>query len=250
MDERDNKRGFTGLSNLTSDTRTFPQAKHHHASPQPSAHKKSALALLDLTKWPTLPAPWSSVDDGETWVWGDFFLTFQKKPKTVVELTMEMQGKKAEYRGITYHYAISVFYRIDRNPHGPSHSPIMTIALEQADMSMLVKMFGSESGELLQAEGGNKMGPLMIGLFTGETRLNLGKYEGETSPQAVKQRLFEILSQHLGVCGQPKMIGDLAQAHGHPETGLPSKKKNSGCAPVILLCIGICGFGSWGLMFI
>jgi hypothetical protein len=30
------------------------------------------------------------------------------------------------------------------------------------------------------------------------------------------------------------MIGDLAQAHGHPKTGLFAKKKNSGCAPVIL----------------
>jgi len=208
------------------------------------------FALLELTKWPTLPAPWSSVDAGETWVWGDFFLTFQKKPKTVLDLTMEMQGKKAEYRGMTYHYAMSVFYRIDRNPHGPSHRPIMTVALEQADMGMLAKMLGSEAGELLQAEGGSKMGPLMIGLFTGETRLNLGDYEGDTSSQAVKRRFFEILARQLGVSGQPKMIGDLAQAHGHPETGLPAKKKNSGCAPVILLCIGIGGLGAWGLTFI
>lgn len=126
----------------------------------------------------------------------------------------------------------------------------MTIALEQADMGMLAKMLGSEAGELLQAEGGSKMGPLMIGLFTGETRLNLGDYEGDTSPQSVKRRFFEILGRQLGVSGQPKMIGDLAQAHGHPETGLPAKKKNSGCAPVILLSIGIGGLGAWGLTFI
>jgi hypothetical protein len=44
---------------------------------------------------------------------------------------------------------MSVFYRIDRNPHGPSHRPIMTVALEQADMGMLAKMLGSEAGELL-----------------------------------------------------------------------------------------------------
>ena len=41
------------------------------------------------------------------------------------------------------------------------------------------------------------------------------------------------------------MIGDLAQTHGHSETGLPAKKKSSGCAPVILLCIGI-GIGGLG----
>lgn len=250
MDNKDNKRGFSGLSDLTSDTGTLPQSQPRQTSPLPSAPQKPVFALLEMTKWPTLPAPWSSVDAGETWIWGDFFLTFQKKPKTVLDLTMEMQGKKAEYRGMTYHYAMSVFYRIDRNPHGPSHRPIMTIALEQADMGMLAKMLGSEAGELLQAEGGSKMGPLMIGLFTGETRLNLGDYEGDTSSQAVKRRFFEILGRQLGVSGQPKMIGDLAKAHGHPETGLPAKKKNSGCAPVILLCIGIGGLGAWGLTFI
>lgn len=126
----------------------------------------------------------------------------------------------------------------------------MTVALEQADMGILAKILDCEAGELLQAEGGSKMGPLMIGLFTGETRLNLGDYEGDTSPQSVKRRFFEILGRQLGVSGQPKMIGDLAQAHGHPETGLPAKKKNSGCAPVILLCIGIGGLGAWGLTFI
>ena len=114
MDNKDNKRGFSGLSDLTSDTRTVPQAQRQTSS-QPSAPKKPVFALLELTKWPTLPAPWSSVDSGETWIWGDFFLTFQKKPKNVLDLTMEMQGKKAEYRGMTYHYAMSVFYRIDRN---------------------------------------------------------------------------------------------------------------------------------------
>jgi len=250
MDEKNNKRGFSGLSDLTSDTGTPPQSQSRQTSPQPSAPQKPVFALLELTKWPTLPAPWSSLDAGETWVWGDFFLTFQKKPKTVLDLSMEMQGKKAEYRGMTYHYAMSVFYRIDRNPHGRSHLPIMTIALEQADMGMLAKVLGSEAGELLQVEGGSKTGPLMIGLFTGEARLNLGDYEGETSSQAVKRRFFEILGRQLGVSGQPKMIGDLAQAHGHPETGLAAKKKNSGCAPVILLCFGIGSVGAWGLTFI
>lgn len=246
----DNKRGFSGLSDLTSDTRTIPQAKPRQTSLQPSAPQKSVFALLELTKWPTLPAPWSSIDAGETWVWGDFFLTFQKKPKTILDLTMEMQGKKAEFLGMTYHYAMSVFYRIDRNPHGPSQLPIMTVALEQADMGKLAKMLGSEAGEILQSEGGSRMGPLMIGLFAGEIRFNLGIYEGDTSPQSVKQRFFEILGRQLGVSGQPKMIGDIAQAHGHQETGLPAKKKTSGCLPVILLCIGIGGLGVWGLTFL
>jgi len=236
------------LEKLT--TQPISQGQSHQVSPQPSAPQSTVFALLELTKWPTLPAPWSSVDDGETWIWGDFFLTFQKKPKTVLDLTMEMQRKKSEYQGITYHYAMSVFYRIDRNPHGQSHRPIMTVALEQADMGMLARMLDEEAGDLIEAESSSKMGPLMIGLFAGETHLNLGEYEGDVNPQAVKRRFFEILGKQLGVSGQPKMIGDMAQAHGHPETWLPAKKKNSGCAPVILLCIGIGSLGTWGLTFL
>ena len=250
MDNKDNKRGFSGLSDLASDTQPIPQALSQRVSSQPSVPQNTVFALLELTKWPTLPAPWSSIDDGETWVWGDFFLTFQKKPKTILDLTMEMQQKKSEYQGMTYHYAMSVFYRIDRNPHGPSHRPIMTVALEQADMGMIARMLDEEASDLLQAGSGSTMGPLMIGLFAGETRMNLGEYEGDVSPQAVKRRFFEIIGRQLGVSGQPKMIGNLAQAHGHPETGLPTKKKNSGCAPVILLCIGIGSLGAWGLTVI
>jgi hypothetical protein len=228
----------------------YPQAHPRQPSPQPSTPQKTIFALLKLTEWPTLPAPWSSEDSGETWVWEDFFLTFQKKPKSILDITLEMRGEKAERSGMTYHYAMSVFYRIYRNPHGPSHRPIMTIALEQSDMSTFNEMLGHKASELHLAEGRDKMGPLVIGLFFGEKRLNLGVYEGGTSSQAVKQRFFEILGRRLGVCGQPKMIGDLVQAHGHPETGLPAKKKKSGCATVILLCIGIGGLGAWGLTFI
>ena len=106
MDDKDNKRGFSGLSNLTSDEGDMTQAQSRQDSPQTSASQNMVFALLELTKWPTLPAPWSSIDAGETWIWGDFFLTFQKKPKTVLDLTVEMQGKKAEYQGMTYHYAM------------------------------------------------------------------------------------------------------------------------------------------------
>lgn len=230
MDDKDHKRGFSGLSGLVSDIETISQAPPTQTDPPISSTQQPVFALLELTNWPTLPAPWSSVDAGETWVWGDFFLTFQKKPKTILDLALESEGKKAENQGIIYHYAISVFYRIDRNPHGPSHRPIMTIALEQADTGMLAKMLGDKAGGLVQAEVGNKMGPLMIGLVTGKARLNFGKYEGNTSPQAIKRRFFEILRQQLGVDGQPKLLGDMAQAHGHPETGLAAKKARLGRA--------------------
>jgi hypothetical protein len=38
------------------------------------------LEPLEIAKLPSMPYPWLSVDPGETWLWGDFFLTFQKRP--------------------------------------------------------------------------------------------------------------------------------------------------------------------------
>lgn len=75
---------------------------------------------------------------------------------------MEMQGKKAENLGMTYHFAMSIFYRIDRNPHGPSLGPIMTVALEQADMGMLAQMLDRELANSFKPRVAAKWGPLMI----------------------------------------------------------------------------------------
>lgn len=239
----DNKRGFSGLNNLATDRRDISQSHPCQPNPQSSKSPKSMFAPIDLTQWHTLPAPWSSIDPGETWIWGDFFLTFQKKPKTILDIAAEMQGKKSRFETVSYHYAMSVFYRIDRNLHGPSHRPILTASLEQANMDLIAEMLGTDAGQ--QQNKGNSLGPLMLCLFTSESHLNFGEYTGDTSPQVVRQVFFELLAQQLGVSGQPKMIGTIAQAHGHPETGLPpSTKKKSGCAPVILLvlsCLGVVG---------
>ncbi len=246
MDNKNN-RGFSRLTDLTSDGTVLAPVASQVPIATSASPQKRVFALLELTKWPTLPAPWSSVDSGETWVWGDYFLTFQKKPQMLLDVAMEMQGKTSEYRGMTYHYAMTVFYRADRNPHGPSHRPIMTVALEQSDMSMLARIAGINIDELLQSKAGSGMGPMMLGLFTGDARFNLGDYNGAVAPQAIRNQFFKIIGDHLGLSGQPKMIGDLRAAHGHPETGLPAKKNSNGCAAVILLCLGIGFLSLFGL---
>ena len=76
MDNNDNKGGFSDLSGLTSDSDGQLQpnvASKTSVSYLPSSPEKMVFALLELTKWPTLPAPWLSVDSCETRVWG---LTF------------------------------------------------------------------------------------------------------------------------------------------------------------------------------
>jgi len=56
--DKDNKRGFSGLSDLATDSRTVPQPQNRQASPHPSARQKSVFALLELTKWPAKDDRW------------------------------------------------------------------------------------------------------------------------------------------------------------------------------------------------
>lgn len=234
------------FDNLATDSRDISKSPSYQTNLQSSESSKPMFDLIELSKWPTLPAPWSSADLGETWIWGDFFLFFQKKPKTILEISAEMQGKKRNFTAMLYHYAMSVFYRLDRNPHGPSHRPILIASLEQANMDLLADMFGMDDGQQQTRSSG--LGPLMLCLFTSESHLNFGKYTGDTSPQAVRQAFFELLAQELDVSSPPKMIGTMDQAYGHPETGLPpSTKKKSGCAPVILLALVLSGLSIVGI---
>lgn len=225
--DSDKGRGFSGLRELASDPGRAPQSKpvSRGTDSRSATGGKRVFPLLEMTKWPTLPAPWSSADRGETWVWDDFFFTFQKDPVMISDLAVGMQGGEPPFGGMTYHYAMPVYYRLDKNPHGPSNRPIMVIALEQLDMSKLTEVFGSRvASELLQSVLGSPSAPLMIGLFTGDCRVNLGEYVGETYTAEVREHFFQVLGNHLGLKGYPREIGDLADAHGHPETGLPAKQ--------------------------
>jgi len=233
-------RGFSGLLNLSSNAESFLDSVSKSSS-------NKSLDLIELSKWPSMAAPWSSVDSGETWVWGDYFLTFQKGPKSMIEVLNEMQGEKPkpELQGMIYHYAITVFYKLGKNPFGPSHRPVLSVALEQANFNIAAKMMGLDPKQVQEDMGGS-MGAVMIGMFTKELRQNLGNLEGEITPKTAREQLFIVVSRALGLSGQPKMIGSMSQAYGHPETGLPEKKKSSGCmAAMVFIGAGTLLFSSF-----
>jgi len=229
--DKDKKRGFLGLSDLASDILTIP-TEESQADPSPEAPQISILPLIDMTKWPSIPAPWSSTDAGETWIWGDFFITFQKRPLSALEVALKGKGEASDFsRMMTYHYAMSIFYRLDKNRCGPSLRPIMVIGLEQLDKTFLEQTAAKQAGKTLSGDGRSKKNPVTLGVFTSDAHRNYGEYGGDLTPQAVKQAFFDTLGRLLPVSGAPKKIGTLAQAHGHPETGLPDQTK-AGSEPI------------------
>ena len=190
--------------------------------------------LIELTKWPSMPAPFSSSDPGEAWVWGDYVALLQTNPDHVTEIINKITEQKSARSPMQYPYAMTVFYRKDRNPHGPSSRPIIVATLERLECAKAAKILSARGIDLssmdiqLDAE-------IVQGLFTAEARANLGHYKDELTRDSARRYFLSLVKRHLSLEGEPVKIGSIADVHGHPNTGWPSReKKNSvGCLFVV-----------------
>ena len=198
--------------------------------------------LISLTEFPTMPAPWSSQDVGEAWVWGDYFATIQKEPITIAQGVKAMSGENEPMAvGIEYPYAMTVFYHKAKNPHGPSGRPIMTIGLEKANYQAVAAMMGLDRAALAEATG-SADGGLMLGMFKGASRQNLGSFDGSVTLENVRNAFFAVMAKELQLSGRPEKIGTIEAAYGHPMTGWEASKNaksSSGCLGMVVLGIGV-----------
>ena len=189
--------------------------------------------LIDLTKWPSMPSPFNSSDPGEAWVWGEYVALLQASPVVVAEMLMKMTGQKSVgVPPIRYPYAMTVFYRKDRNPHGPSSRPILVATLEQMDYAAAARMMGTQvinSSNIRMQHGA----PVVQGFFTAETHFNLGDFDGALTRDSARRYFLNFVKRHLSLEGEPVKIGSIADVHGHPDTGWPGQEKNKVAKPAV-----------------
>ena len=191
--------------------------------------------LIQISTWPSMPAPWSSVDPGEAWVWNDYVVLFQTKPRLLAEVTAAITGRPAAHLPpIEYLYAMTVFFRPDRHPDGPSHRPVLVATLERLDLAAAGKLMGARS-VALSAIASSEDGPVMKGLFTADARLALGEFDDELTRDSARDQILNLIRRHLALVGEPVKIGAMADVHGHPSTGWPAQEetKPSGCLTVL-----------------
>ena len=186
------------------------------------------LPLIELNTWPSMPAPWSSSDPGETWIIGDFFALLQKEPESVGAILQRHAGHGEMPTAMHYFYALTVFYRRDRNPHGPTSRPVLTLALEQSDAGLFAAQMGAPPGPATVS----RKGPVILGAFTGEGRLNLGEYTAGLHAVDARDTLLA-RAAGFGITGTPRLVGDIQAAYGHPDTGVPKGKSKAGCTGVL-----------------
>jgi hypothetical protein len=112
-------------------------------------------ALISLMDSPTMPVAWSGhLKSGQKrgciLASDEFYVVFEFKPITVMQMTGVMTQRTLPNSPIQYLYAASVFYRKSRNPHGPSSRPIYVYCLEYSEFTCRMKSQGfwaSLSGE-------------------------------------------------------------------------------------------------------
>ena len=190
-----------------------------------------------------MPTPMQSKDSGDAWIWGDFFAVLQKDPMMVAQGGQEMTGSSVTKSPMVYPYAMTVFYNKAKNPHGPSSRPVLCVTLERPNLAGWSAMPGGDSKRLNDL-GGEASMPMMIGVFTGSGRMNLGEYSGPITAEAARNRFFEIVRQRLNIQGYPVRIGTIDAVYGHPDTGWPTSAKKqkaegkAGCSALLCLLIG------------
>ena len=198
--------------------------------------------LIPITKFPSIPAPLNSSDCGESFVWGDFVLILQKNPISLAEWIQKQTSKKDfGIPPLEYPFAMSVFYRLDKNPQGPSKRPILVATLERMNYSKVAEVMKRLGKPIPEAKGNDA--PTICGIFDATKHKSIGEFDGEVTAESAKQYFFEVIARHLELSGEPRKIGVIKDIYGHPDTGWPedkasttskeatSKNKN-GCLPL------------------
>ncbi len=177
--------------------------------------------LIALSQWPSLPAPFASSDAGEAWVWGDYVALLQKAPPTMAE---KLGGRGYGPVSLKYLFVMTVFYRKDRNPHGPSSRPIWVATLEQLDQRLAARQMGISRREM-GSMGLTGEAPIVRGLFSAGVRLNLGNFEEVLTRDSARAYFLDLMREQFSLEGEPLAVGTIQEIYGHPETGFPESMK-------------------------
>ena len=194
--------------------------------------------LIALTEVPTGPMPWVTSEPGDAYVWGDYVMLYQVRPPTIADgvatiaafVRKDVKGL-GQFRSspMTYLYSLTVLYR--RQVY-PSARPVRLFGLEQLDRTKVPPEHRALVSDNM---------PPMIGEFRKGSHLNYGAYAGKPTYEAVRKALLECARASLDLTGEPERIGTVADAKGHPKTGIAKESAANATTPKAgcLACISV-----------
>lgn len=191
IDERANRQKNKNSHRQYTQVHTQPVEKAEKTNEQ-VGRQKSFINLdpIDVLSNGSMAAPWSSIDEGETYILGKLMITVQREPALVIQMLSDLKGHKRQPHPLKYLLAMSVFYK-------GSVVPVMSIGVE--------KSAASES--------------LFLGIFLENQRLNLGDIK-ILNERTLKDQMFSVIKECTGEEGFPLKIGNIKDAFARTETGL------------------------------
>lgn len=190
--------------------------------PTAESTQRSVVSIFDNM---SMPAQWSSSDDGETFEWGDYLCIFQTDPEYMVSvaarkglLPKESAPKMIAHLksgGLRYHFALFCYWKKGRNPEGrDSRLPALIYTIETSKFAPN-PMFCS---------------------FTPNGRWNNGDLHGPLTAGNVQVEFFKRLTK--GHADEVKRLGTMAVGY-EIKTGEKWKPQSSGCLGAILLLLSV-----------
>lgn len=178
---------------------------------------------LDYNLMPSCPAPWTSINEGEAWAGGDYFMLFESFPLSWEYMEMKEEGKKVSpYRmPIVYPYAMLVFHKLDKDHPKPKAFLALTIENAVYNLFLPKEQFlelKNDSPGMIDDKG---WGPAFFCMFKSSKHMNFGLYNGKMDSKSVLNFFLAKLIEELDINIEVKKIGTIRDAFGSPLTGLP-----------------------------
>ena len=174
--------------------------------------------VISYSKYPNLPAPWHSEDEGEAWECGDYIIILQKHPATILELAKAIASKEPlkflkakDDMGLRYLWALSLFYKPGKNPSGiDSYRPASVLVINQINIQAYLKLTNKSSVLADPDSDSDGWSPPTFSFFTPKTVFDYNTIDCEPTRESAKKIFFESISKMLPE--KPNYIGTIADA--------------------------------------
>ncbi len=168
-----------------------------------------SVAVFDRSD---MPAVWATIDEGETWVWGDYFLVLQEYPETVAVHAAKEAGEVPPKQPMLFPYVLSVFYRYDKSLYSPSGKPVCLFMIECPDIDSRDKYMGAKSADaFLSSLGKDGQKPDYRQVWS-DGKDDARLYEGSFEQNSVRSFFFKEFKTLFKVKGVPRFQGALKDA--------------------------------------
>jgi hypothetical protein len=135
---------------------------------------------------------------GKTALWNfeNYFIVTEENATTVAGVLARMAGSANNPIPLQYRYAGSVFYKLSRNPVGPSKLPLLVLGLEHSNISSTYAKQGLLDRIMRKAPVPTH---LHVGYFVNDERVRLGMIPNSVEDGSGHRLVVQLVASAAGL---------------------------------------------------